>query len=89
MIQVQPGNVEVSSIASRVSSGEVVSHSPTLFLYPMTCLSRKIYRESTLTRNCLIIQTVVLKEATELRAVDHQGLPKLRISIMRKKIQGF
>ena len=28
MIQVQPGNVEVSSIASKVSNGEVVSNSP-------------------------------------------------------------
>ena len=47
--QVQPGDIEVSSVASRVSNGEVVSNFPTLYFLIHNLMSRKTCCKSILT----------------------------------------
>ena len=54
VIQVQPGNIEVSSIASRVSNGEVVSDFPSPFPFTPVALQihSTIYRIILTTATC-------------------------------------
>ena len=57
MIQVQPGNVEVSSIASRVSNGEVVSNVPIPLLpYPESDKRHQILCGSALAPTVIVTQ---------------------------------
>ena len=78
-IQIQPGNIEVSSIASRVSNGEVVSNPPPP-TNPFVESQDTLWKFLNL-RDCTM--TVFFDSERELLnrefAVDHQGLSKLRI----------